>query len=76
MSLIISTSYSSYQSFIDSTSTEGARLCKCVLAQYRSDSNLDWVGELRALLVEYKLKLGNELIQRGNALLARISEKI
>ena len=56
MSLLIPTSCSPYKSFGDSTTTEGAPLSKYVLAQLRSDANLDWVGELRALLVKDELK--------------------
>jgi hypothetical protein len=56
MSLIIPTSYSPLKSFGDSTTTEGAPLSKYVLAQLRSDASLDWVGELRALLVKDELK--------------------
>lgn len=56
MPLIIPTSCAPIKSFGDSTTTEGAPLSKYVLAQLRSDANLDWVGELRALLVKDELK--------------------
>jgi hypothetical protein len=48
-----------YESFGDSTTTEGAPLSKYVLAQFRSDANLDWVGELRARLLKDELKYVN-----------------
>jgi hypothetical protein len=56
MSLIIPTSFSHSETYGDSTSTEGAPLSKYVLAQYRSDADLNWVGELRASLVKDELK--------------------
>jgi len=53
MALIIPTGTST---FGDSTSTEGGRLRKYVLAQFRSDAELDWVKELRGRLVKDELK--------------------
>ena len=56
MALIIPTAFSTYETFADSTSTEGGKLRKYVLAQFRSNANLDWVGVLRARLVKDELK--------------------
>lgn len=53
MALIIPTAASTYG---DSTTTEGGRLRKYVLAQFRSDADLEWVKELRARLVKDELK--------------------
>ncbi len=53
MALIIPTAASTYG---DSTTTEGGRLRKYVLAQFRSDADLEWVRELRARLVKDELK--------------------
>jgi hypothetical protein len=52
MALIIPTSHSS---FGDGTKTSG-RFQRYVLAQTRSDANLDWVRRLRAALVKQELK--------------------
>lgn len=52
MALIIPLSYSTYG---DSTMTEGP-LRKYVLAQFRSDADLGWVGDLRTELVVEELK--------------------
>lgn len=56
MALVIPTAASTYG---DSTLTEGGRLRKYVLAQFRSDADLAWVKELRALLVKDELKYVN-----------------
>ena len=54
MAIVIPTGSSTYG---DSTTTEGGGLyAKYVLAQFRADSNLEWVRELRALLVRDELK--------------------
>ena len=53
MALVIPTASSTYG---DSTTTEGGRLRKYVLAQLRSDADLDWVSQLRARLVKDELK--------------------
>lgn len=53
MSIIIPTSFSTYG---DATKTEGGPLRKYILAQFREDANLDWVGRLRALMVVDELK--------------------
>jgi hypothetical protein len=56
MALIIPTAASTYG---DSTTTEGGRLRKYVLAQFRSDAELEWVKALRARLVKDELKYAN-----------------
>jgi len=56
MALIIPVSSSPYQTYADSSQTEGGFLRKYVLAQFRGDSNLEWVKELRAKLVKDELK--------------------
>lgn len=56
MALVIPTAAST---FGDSTTTEGGRLRKYVLAQFRNDSDLKWVRELRAVLVRDELKYRN-----------------
>lgn len=53
MSIIIPTSYTTYG---DSTTTEGSPLRKYILAQYRSDADLEWVGCVRAMIVTDELK--------------------
>jgi hypothetical protein len=53
VALIIPTGTST---FGDATATEGGRLRKYVLAQPRSDANLEWVPRLRAKLVKDELK--------------------
>ena len=53
MALIIPTSTTT---FGDATSTEGGSLRKYVLAQVRSDADLEWVRELRGRLVKDELK--------------------
>lgn len=54
MALVIPTASSTYG---DSTVTEGGGLYgKYVLAQFRSNANLEWVRELRARLVREELK--------------------
>ena len=54
MSLVIPTTSSTYG---DSTKTEGHALSrKYVLAQFRSDADLEWVHRLRAILVKEELK--------------------
>jgi hypothetical protein len=52
MALIIPTSYST---FGDGTKTSG-RFQRYVLAQVRSDANLEWIHRVRALLVKEELK--------------------
>jgi hypothetical protein len=52
MALIIPTSHSS---FGDGTKTSG-RFQRYVLAQIRSDADLDWVRRLRGALVKQELK--------------------
>ncbi|MGD0662053.1 MAG: hypothetical protein ABSD38_28685 [Syntrophorhabdales bacterium] len=57
MSLVIPTASSTYG---DSTITEGAPLVrKHVLAQFRSDADLEWVRRLRAVLATEELKYIN-----------------
>lgn len=53
MALIIPSGSSTYG---DSSVTEGGRYGKYVLAQFRSNANLDWVRETRAMLVRDELK--------------------
>ena len=53
MAILVPTGTSSYA---DSTTTEGGRLRKYVLAQFRSDSDLEWVRRLRAVLVKDEIK--------------------
>lgn len=53
MPIIIPTSFSTYA---DATKTEGGSLRKYVLAQFREDAKLDWVGRLRASMVVDELK--------------------
>jgi len=53
MALVVPTAASTYG---DSTTTEGGRLRKYVLAQLRSDADLEWVSQLRARLVKDELK--------------------
>lgn len=55
MALIIPSGFST---FGDSTKTEGP-LQKYILAQFRSDSELDWIGRLRAAMVVDEIKYGN-----------------
>jgi len=52
MALIVPTSYSS---FGDGTKTSG-RFQRYVLAQVRSDANLEWIPRLRSLLVKEEIK--------------------
>jgi len=57
MSLVIPTTSSTYG---DSTSTERTGLLrKHVLAQFRSDADLEWVGRLRAILATEEVKYIN-----------------
>jgi hypothetical protein len=62
VALIIPSAYSGYspsegiRTYADATQTEGGRLAKYVLAQFRSDSKLEWVAELRRLLSTEELK--------------------
>jgi hypothetical protein len=53
---------SSYSTFGDATSTEGGRLRKYVLAQFRSDADMAWLRALRTELgaPEVKFKLFRE----------------
>jgi len=53
MALIIPAAGATYG---DSTKTEGGALRKYVLAQFRDDANLDWVRDLRGVLVKQELK--------------------
>lgn len=53
MSIIIPTAVTTYG---DSSPSEGSPLRKYVLAQFRSDAHLEWVGELRSFLVKEELK--------------------
>jgi|GEM_PF-2130544 len=53
MALVVPTAASTYG---DSTTTEGGRLRKYILAQFRSDADLEWVRQLRARLVKDELK--------------------
>jgi hypothetical protein len=62
MALIIPSASSVYsvsqgvRTYADATRTEGGHLAKYVLAQFRSDSKLEWVAELRRLLTTEELK--------------------
>ena len=62
MALIIPTAYSLYsqtdgvRTYADATRTEGGHLAKYILAQFRPDSQLAWVSELRRLLATEELK--------------------
>ncbi len=53
MALVIPTAATT---FADATSTEGGARRQYVLAQFRSDASLEWVRELRAVLVTDELK--------------------
>src|SRR5438094_364794 len=53
MALIIPAAGATYG---DSTKTEGGALRKYVLAQFRDNANLDWVRDLRGVLVKQELK--------------------
>lgn len=55
MALIIPTGFST---FADSTKTEGP-IRKYILAQFRSDAELDWVGQLRTTMVVDEVKYGH-----------------
>lgn len=62
MPLIIPSAFSTYstvtglRTYADATRTEGGRLAKYVMAQFRSDSELNWVRELRSALATEELK--------------------
>jgi len=61
MALVIPASASTYG---DSTTTEGGMLRKYVLAQFRSDSDLEWVRETRSLIGKDELKYKDFLSAR------------
>lgn len=75
MSLIIPTAVSTYA---DASSTRtGGPLRTYVLAQFRSDANLEWVRELRGILVKDELKCqdfaaARDKLKKDQALWARI----
>lgn len=78
MALIIPTGVSTYG---DATTTEGGRLRRYVLAQFRSDANFEWVKELRARLVKDELKYSDfkavrYRINEDRAFLARIKHGV
>jgi hypothetical protein len=77
MALIIPTSHSS---FGDGTKTSG-RFQRYVLAQVRSDADLDWVRRIRTLLVKQELKFNDvrdnkPRLQKNAALWSQIEKGI
>ncbi|MBX3233595.1 MAG: hypothetical protein KIT84_11365 [Labilithrix sp.] len=62
MALILPSNYSLFdartglRTYADATRTEGGRLAKYVMAQFRSDSELAWIAELRRTLATDELK--------------------
>jgi hypothetical protein len=77
MALIIPTSHSS---FGDGTKTSG-RFQRYVLAQVRSDANLDWIDRLRARLIKQELKFNDvkenkPRLQKDAALWSQIEKGI
>ena len=61
MSIIIPTAVTT---FGDSSPSEGSPLRKYVLAQFRSDAQLEWVRELRSFLVKEELKYSDFRLAR------------
>ena len=62
MALLVPDAYSLYspktgiRTYADATRTEGGRLAKYIMAQFRSDSELSWIAEVRRELATDELK--------------------
>lgn len=72
MPLIMPTAVTTYG---DSTLTEGGTLRKYILAVFRSDSTLDWVGFIRSSVGKDELKYGDFVRARHRLIRDRVNWK-